>query len=163
MRSLATAKVELATAEALEAMAKSSIVVGDPHDVTADKLEKVMAGAKSSIIIETVPGSDGEQRAKTVTHLDLAREPAPRVYAPDDVRNPQHTPSKWQRPPHTKEKHGAPRAGRQGRGRQTRQHHHPDPAPIPSATHTATVTQIPATSLHKGESSEQAISSKCIE
>ena len=123
----------------------------------------------TSIEYKTAPGPDGVQRAKFVTHLDPAREPAPRVYALDDVRNPQcprrhpllpGDARQRTRPPHAKEKHGAPRAGRQGRGRQTRQHRHPDPASIPPATHTATVTQIPATSLHKGESSEQAISSR---
>jgi hypothetical protein len=139
--------------------------------VTAVKLDKVMADTNTSIEYETVPGPDGVQRAKLVTHLNPAREPAPRVYAPNDVRNPQYTQRPRRhlllsgdarqrtRPTHAKEKHGAPRAGRQGRGRQTRQHRHPDPAPIPPATHTATVTQIPATSLHKGESSEQVISS----
>ena len=168
-QALATAKAELATAEALEATAKASIAAGDPNDVIAVKLEKVMVDTNTSIEYKTVPGPDGVQLAKLVTHLDPAREPAPRVYAPDDVRNPQ-CPRRHlllpgdvrqrTRPPHAKEKHGAPRAGRQGRGRQTWQHRHPDPAPIPPATHTATVTQIPATSLHKGESSEQAISSR---
>ena len=117
-KALVMAKVELATAEALEAMAKASVAAGDPNDVLAGKLDKVMADMNSSIEYETVPGPDEVQRAVIVTRLDPAREPAPRVYALDDVRNPQHTPSKWPRtrPPHTKEKHGAPRAGRQGRG-----------------------------------------------
>ena len=33
---------------------------------------------------------------------------------------------------------------------------------VPSATHTATVTQNPATSLHKGEISEQATNSSLL-
>jgi hypothetical protein len=59
--------------------------------VTTVKLDKVMADTNTSIEYETVPGPDGVQRAKLVTHLDPAREPAPRVYAPDDMRNPQYT------------------------------------------------------------------------
>jgi hypothetical protein len=143
-QALGMAKAELSTTEALEATAKASIAASDPNDVTAVKLDKIMADTNTSSEYETVPGPDGVQRAKIVTHLDPARELAPRVYAPDDVRKPQHTPSARQRtrPPHAKEKHGAPRAGRQGRGRQTRQHRHPAPAPIPPATHTATATQI---------------------
>ena len=86
---LATAKAELATAEALEATAKASIAAGDPNDVIAVKLEKVMADTNTSIEYKTTPGPDGVQRAKLVTHLDPARERAPRVYALDDVRNPQ--------------------------------------------------------------------------
>jgi hypothetical protein len=130
------AKVELATAEALETTAKASIVVGDPNDVTAVKLDKVMADTNSSIEYETVPGPDGVQRAKIVTHLDPAREPAPRVYTPDDVRNPQHTPSStWQRtrPPHSKEStaHLAPVAKAEGDKLGNTATTHPDPAPIP--------------------------------
>ena len=103
-------------------MVEASIVVGDPNDVTVGKLETVIADTDSSIV-------DGVQRAKIVTPLDPAR-------ARDDVRNPQHTPSKRQRTrrPHNMEKHGAPRANRQGRRRQTRRHHHLDLAPTPLAT-----------------------------
>ena len=54
-QALATAKAELATAEALEATAKASIAVGDPNDVTAVKLDKVMADKNTSIEYETVP------------------------------------------------------------------------------------------------------------
>ena len=54
-QALAMAKVELATAEALEATAKASIVAGDPNDVTAVKLDKVMADKNTSIEYETVP------------------------------------------------------------------------------------------------------------
>jgi hypothetical protein len=111
----AMAKVELATAEALDAMAKASIEAGDPNDVAVDKLERVMADTNNSIVLEIVPGPDGVRRAKIATPLDPAHEPAPRVYAPDDVRNPQHTPSKRQRirRPRNKEKHGARRTNRQ--------------------------------------------------
>ena len=92
-----------------------------------------------------------------------------RAYAPNDVRNPQH-------PNHTKMKNGAPRASR--RGRPPRHIRRLNPAPVtpatpsasvppttpkPSATVTLVLEVTPAISSRGKQSSEQAISSKCIE
>ena len=91
-----------------------------------------------------------------------------RAYAPNDVRNPQH--------PNHKMKNGAPRASR--RGRPPRHIRRLNPAPVtpatpsasvppttpkPSATVTLVLEVTPAISSRGKQSSEQAISSKCIE